>query len=86
MGLHAAISLTLRHHQIVKYIITSSFESYWIIVSTCDRDENNCTADPVEHTGFFFRKVAYSRCDVTSEMFETGNIQTQGHLYFYCET
>jgi hypothetical protein len=34
--------------------------------------DQNCHAGyPVEHTGFFFRNVAYSSYDARSEMFET---------------
>jgi hypothetical protein len=35
--------------------------------------QNSHTGNLVNHTGLFFRKVAYSMYDVTPEMFETDN-------------
>jgi hypothetical protein len=62
-------SSRLRHHQIVTYIVTSSLRMYYIIFSA------HSTKSPKQKSRWthkiFFRKVAYSRYDVNSEMFRT---------------
>lgn len=35
-----------------------------------DRIQNHCTEDTVEYTGRFFRKVAYSRCNVLKDILD----------------
>jgi hypothetical protein len=53
------------------YIVISSIESYSILFSTHKGKQNHHTTDLVESTGNLFRKVAYTKYDVPSEMFQT---------------
>jgi hypothetical protein len=48
--------------------IMSSLESYRIMFSTYDGNQNLHTKELTEYTGLFFFKVAYSRFEVLSEM------------------
>jgi hypothetical protein len=49
--------------------ITSSAESYWIIFSAYDGNQNRHRGDLEEHIGLLLLKVACSKCDVLSQMF-----------------
>jgi hypothetical protein len=48
-----------------------SLDSYYVLSSTHDGNQNGHTGDLVEHAGLFMHKVAYSRYDVLTEMFMT---------------
>jgi hypothetical protein len=47
-----------------------------------DGNQNHHAGDLTEHRGHFFHNVAYSRCDILSEMFYTVNIDFSVSLVF----
>jgi hypothetical protein len=51
------LSLWVRHHQMVAYIVVLSLNSYWIILLTYDGYPNRYTGDLVEHTILLFNKL-----------------------------
>jgi hypothetical protein len=54
-------------------IVTTSSQSYVILLSTRGGNQNLYTGDLIEHMRLLFCKVGYSRRDVASEMFQTEN-------------
>jgi hypothetical protein len=50
-------------------IITSPLESYWIIFSTYDENQNHHIRDLKEYTGLFFCNTVYWRYDISLQGF-----------------
>lgn len=68
-------SLWVHNHQIATQITASSLASHQIPFSACDGNKTQLTRYLIEHAGLFLCNVVYSRCDVSSEMFQTYFIQ-----------
>jgi hypothetical protein len=52
-------------------IVTSSLQSYKILFSKHNENQNRHMGNFVQHTGIFFRKVAHWRYDANTEMYRT---------------
>jgi hypothetical protein len=63
------ITAFIWHRHILTQIVQLSLESYCILVSLYDKNQNRHIADLIENTGIFFRKVAYSEYGLPTEMF-----------------
>jgi hypothetical protein len=53
-------SVRVRHHRTVTYLVTSSLGRYWILFLAHNGKQGRHSRILVQHTGPFFRKVAYS--------------------------
>jgi hypothetical protein len=60
--------LKVCHHETVIQIVTSSSESYYILLLAYDENHNHCIRDLADHKGLFSCKIANPRYDVFSQM------------------
>jgi hypothetical protein len=55
------------------YLVMSSLKTYQNAFSTYDGNKNHLNRDLIENSQLVFRRVACSRCNITSKMFQTDN-------------